>query len=168
MAGPADQQEPVASVEGITLFGEVDGREAVPFVAQSARSLQQHTFASEGRDFDPDVSRTGELMVFASTRHSVRPDIYLKSVTGSTVAYARSARSLAHDLRTIRPAFLLAVPGLYERLRARIEEEAGGSRLRRWLLEMTAAAGWRPPSGEAAAAAAPSGPRRATFSQSLP
>ncbi len=68
---------------------------------------------------------------------------YVPMMTGSTVAYARSARSLARDLRTIRPAFLLAVPGLYERLRARIEEEAGGNRLKRWLLEMTAAVGWR-------------------------
>ena len=79
------KQEPVASVEGITLFGEVDGQEAVPFVARPARSLQQHTFATEGRDFDPDISRGGDLMVFASTRHSVKPDIYLKTVTGSTV-----------------------------------------------------------------------------------
>jgi len=79
------KQEPVASVEGITLFGEVDGQEAVPFVARPARSLQQHTFATEGKDFDPDISRGGELMVFASTRHSVKPDIYLKMVTGSTV-----------------------------------------------------------------------------------
>ena len=83
--GSPSEQEPVASVEGITLFGEVDGQEAVPFVARPARSLQQHTFATEGRDFDPDISRSGELMVFASTRHSVKPDIYLKMVGGSTV-----------------------------------------------------------------------------------
>ncbi len=68
---------------------------------------------------------------------------YVPMMTGSTVAYARSVRSLPNDLETIRPAFLLAVPGLYERMRARIEEAAGGSRVKRWLLETAAAAGWR-------------------------
>jgi len=78
-------QGPSESVEGITLFGQVGSGSGAPYVARPARSLQQHTFASEGRDFDPDIDRTGRLMVFASTRHAPKPNIYIKSVTGSTV-----------------------------------------------------------------------------------
>ena len=68
---------------------------------------------------------------------------YLPMMTGSTVAYARSVRALPHDLATIRPAFLLAVPGLFERMRARIQEAGAGNPLKRWLVDLTAAAGWR-------------------------
>ena len=45
----------------------------------------QHTWIGEGADFDPNVDPTGERIVFASTRHSLRPDIYVKAVDGATV-----------------------------------------------------------------------------------
>lgn len=57
-----------------------------PLTAQSSAggrvstSIEQHTFTNEGADFDPDIDRTGRLLVFASTCHSNRPDIYVKAI----------------------------------------------------------------------------------------
>ena len=69
----------------ISLFGELGGASGVPFASQAARGLQQHTFTREGGDFDPDIDPTGRLLIFASTRHSLRPDIYVKAIGGSAV-----------------------------------------------------------------------------------
>jgi TolB protein len=93
----AVNQNDQKAAPGITLFGELGGETAAPFVSQAARSLQQHTFTPEGRDFDPNVDRTGRLMVFASTRHAENPDIYIKSVSGSTVTQLTS--EAASDLQ---------------------------------------------------------------------
>ncbi|MGE3108670.1 MAG: TolB family protein [Phycisphaerales bacterium] len=48
-------------------------------------SLAQVTFASQGSDFDPDVSRDGQFIVYASTQHRVTADIYMKAVNGRTI-----------------------------------------------------------------------------------
>jgi len=48
-------------------------------------ALQQHSFAELGRDFDPDVDPTGKFIVFASTRHSCKPNLYMKSISGRAV-----------------------------------------------------------------------------------
>jgi TolB protein len=48
-------------------------------------SLAQVTFAKQGSDFDPSLSRDGQTLVFASTQHRPTADIYVKSVTGRTV-----------------------------------------------------------------------------------
>ncbi len=47
--------------------------------------LAQLTFASEGADFDPCVSRDGHWLVYASTQHRPTPDIYIKPVGSRTV-----------------------------------------------------------------------------------
>ena len=73
----------------ITLFGELGG-DQVMFRARAARSLKQHTFTGEGRDFGPNLDSSGMMMVFASTRHSPRSDIYFKSVNGATVTQLTS------------------------------------------------------------------------------
>ncbi|MBN1342835.1 MAG: PD40 domain-containing protein [Phycisphaerae bacterium] len=70
---------------GISLFGELNDYQGVPFAAQAAHGLQQHTFTREGADFDPEVDRTGRLLIFASTRHFTRPDIYVKAIGGAAV-----------------------------------------------------------------------------------
>lgn len=49
-------------------------------------SLAQNSFSPVGADFDPDVSRDGSIMVFASTQHSLSSDIYLKSTEGRVVS----------------------------------------------------------------------------------
>ena len=60
----------------------------------------QHTWMTEGADFDPDVDATGERLVFASTRHSVRPDLYMKAADGATVT-----QLTADAAADINPAF---------------------------------------------------------------
>lgn len=52
--------------------------------------VAQVSFADLGADFDPDISRDGRLIVFASTRHRATADIYLKSVWGRTVTQLTS------------------------------------------------------------------------------
>jgi len=92
---PEPAGEPVAVVPApqltaardarITLFGELPEGDPGPYDARSSRALRQHTHAEEGADFDPHVDAAGERIVFASTRHSVRPDLYVKSVDGVAV-----------------------------------------------------------------------------------
>jgi Tol biopolymer transport system component len=45
-------------------------------------NLRQVTFTTEGADFDPDIDPTGSILVYASTRHREKSDLYIKSVTG--------------------------------------------------------------------------------------
>lgn len=47
--------------------------------------LKHVTTAAQGADFDPQVSRDGRFMVFASTQHRATSDIYIKRVDGRTV-----------------------------------------------------------------------------------
>lgn len=42
--------------------------------------LTQVTFASDGADFDPSVSRDGQTIVFASTQHRPTADLYMAKV----------------------------------------------------------------------------------------
>lgn len=51
----------------------------------AAENLFQATFGREGADFDPDISRDGKWLTFASTQHRATSDLYIKSVTGQTV-----------------------------------------------------------------------------------
>lgn len=74
-----------ADAHQITLFGEIDrGREPAYFT-RTAVSLRQHTFAEVGEDLDVDLDADGRRMVFASTRHNRRPDLYIKAVDGVAV-----------------------------------------------------------------------------------
>jgi TolB protein len=53
-------------------------------------SLAQVSFSLEGSDFDPDVSRDGTMIVFASTQHRPSPDIYIKPVDGRVITQLTS------------------------------------------------------------------------------
>src|SRR5690606_713616 len=68
----------------VDAFGRFTGRsaDATPRDSEPAR---QHSFSDVGIDFDPDVDRAGRLIVFASTRHNVASDLYVKRVDGVTV-----------------------------------------------------------------------------------
>lgn len=48
-------------------------------------SLAQVSYAKQGSDFDPSLSRDGQFLVFASTQHRPTADIYVKNVNGRTV-----------------------------------------------------------------------------------
>jgi TolB protein len=63
------------------------GRATEPFDggAWSAAGVSRITFAEEGADFDPCVSRDGRFLVFASTQHRTTPDIYLKKTDSRVV-----------------------------------------------------------------------------------
>ncbi len=69
----------------VGLYGELisDSAEAGGQL-DGGSNLSQSTFATEGACYDPDLDRTGSVMVFASTMHRTTPDIYLKSTTGTS------------------------------------------------------------------------------------
>jgi long-chain acyl-CoA synthetase len=69
---------------------------------------------------------------------------YLPIMTGSTVAFARSAQDLAQDLLAIRPTMLISVPRIYDRAYARVQQglEKKGFAARA-LFAWTEAIGWR-------------------------
>lgn len=69
----------------VTVFGELPSQGSSEYVSRSATALLQHTFTEEGNDYDPDVSKDGRLVVFASTRHSEQANLYYKTVDGVTV-----------------------------------------------------------------------------------
>ena len=48
-------------------------------------TFRQHSFAEVGGDTDPDVSADGKWLVFASTRHTRNPNLYIQAVNGQTV-----------------------------------------------------------------------------------
>ncbi len=68
---------------------------------------------------------------------------YLPMVAGSAVAYARSVQQLAQDLQEQRPTMIIAVPRLFERIYARIEERLQHAPLQRLLFRFAVAVGWR-------------------------
>jgi TolB protein len=51
----------------------------------TAEGLTQITFATEGADFDPRISRDGQSLVFASTQHRATADIYIKKIGGRAI-----------------------------------------------------------------------------------
>ena len=64
-------------------------------------------------------------------------------VGGATVTYCRSIETLSDDLREVSPTVLLAVPRLFEKIRAKVWAEASRSLLSWTLLKMTETVGWR-------------------------
>lgn len=74
----------------MTALGETGSPWAEPAENRLLANYAQHTFATIGRDFDPDISRDGARLAFASTAHAERPDVYLKSVDGYAVTQLTS------------------------------------------------------------------------------
>ncbi len=83
---PPEPSLRVASDSQLTLFGEFPDQSRVRYEARAASSMKQHSFTSEGADYDVDISPDGGAIVFSSTRHSAQPDIYLKRVQGRAVS----------------------------------------------------------------------------------
>jgi TolB protein len=77
---PPETQAPV-----INIFGEMNGQQPAPAKQLGEAGFQQHTFLDEGFDANVCVSPDGKWIVFASTRHSEHPDIYLQHVDGQSV-----------------------------------------------------------------------------------
>ena len=81
---PADPASMVGGANGAEFFdprthvvaqSSVDGS-----IGDAPEGLTQVTFANEGADFDPAVSRDGKMVVFASTQHRPTADLYIARV----------------------------------------------------------------------------------------
>jgi len=68
---------------------------------------------------------------------------------GAKVAFSRGANQLAEDLALHRPTILVAVPRVYEKFLARIEQRLQASPMKRRLFHLTIALGWRVFNGRA-------------------
>lgn len=77
---------------GVEWFGGPGSDRQVAFSGRAAASLEQHSFPTDGRDFDPALDATGRRMVFASTRHSIFSHLYIKGVDGATLTQVTDAR----------------------------------------------------------------------------
>jgi TolB protein len=64
--------------------------EVVSQPMHGSEHLAQQTFATDGSDFDPFVSRDGKTLVFASTQHRPNPDLYIKAVGSRTMTQLTS------------------------------------------------------------------------------
>ncbi len=92
LAGPGETAQPEDADTGrssfdpwLGLYGEVDGYGGRSTQTSAVENIKQVTFATEGRDGEPDVDKTGEFVVYSSTQHSRAPDIFIKSVSGLTM-----------------------------------------------------------------------------------
>ncbi len=74
---------------------------------------------------------------------------YLPLFLGAKVAYARSVSQLAEDLASERPTIMFAVPRVFEKFAARVQEALAKSPAKRRLFAMVVAAGARSVRGEA-------------------
>ena len=68
---------------------------------------------------------------------------YLPLSIGAKVVYARGVAQIAEDLATQAPTAMFAVPRIFERFKARIDESLSGSAVKRWLFAQCAERGWR-------------------------
>jgi long-chain acyl-CoA synthetase len=68
---------------------------------------------------------------------------YLPLAIGAKVTFARSVAQLADDLATQAPTAMFAVPRIFEKFLARIEESLEASPLKRALFDQCVARGWR-------------------------
>lgn len=68
---------------------------------------------------------------------------YVPLKAGVPVAYVRSINHLAEDLAFLKPTVMVAVPRVFQRFLARIEQTLTASPLKRALFSLTVALGWR-------------------------
>jgi TolB protein len=74
----------------IGLYGELITEPGKPEGRESRGNMSQVSFALEGACFDPSIDPTGQRIAFASTMHSTNANIYIKSVTGTSVTQVTS------------------------------------------------------------------------------
>ncbi|HEX7273934.1 MAG TPA: AMP-binding protein [Casimicrobiaceae bacterium] len=68
---------------------------------------------------------------------------YLPLSIGAKVVYARGVAQLADDLASQGPTVMFAVPRIFEKFMARIDQTLSESALKRWLFAQCAGRGWR-------------------------
>jgi Tol biopolymer transport system component len=88
----SDSRGAAGEADVVNVFGEFGGRGEdrgrVRPVGQAG--YQQHTWLDEGEDAGVTVDPTGHWMVYASTRHSEKSDLYLQRVDGTAVTQLTS------------------------------------------------------------------------------
>jgi long-chain acyl-CoA synthetase len=68
---------------------------------------------------------------------------YFPLSIGAKVVYARGGAQVAEDLASQAPTIMFAVPRIFEKFKARIDQTLSGSPVKRWLFEQCATRGWR-------------------------
>ncbi len=79
-----------ADMRSIGLYGDLPERLHDPDSLDGFTNTRQVTESAVGWDWDPEVDRTGEWLVFSSTMHKTAPELYLKKVNGRTVTQLTS------------------------------------------------------------------------------
>lgn len=74
-----------APPSNVNVFGELNGVGPAPYNGGGQSGFQQQTFVDEGYDSDVRVTPDGHSLIFASTRHSIHPDIYTQKIDGMSV-----------------------------------------------------------------------------------
>lgn len=68
---------------------------------------------------------------------------YLPLSLGAKVVFSRGVAQIAEDLATQAPTVMFAVPRIFEKFLARIDQTLAGSAPKRWLFDQCVARGWR-------------------------
>jgi long-chain acyl-CoA synthetase len=92
-----------------------------------------------------DVYPWDRFLSFLPLSHTLERTVghFMPIVVGGTVAYARSIPQLGEDLLSIRPTILIAVPRIFERVYAKIQEKlASDSSIARKLFTTAVETGW--------------------------
>ena len=73
-----------------------------------------------------EVRADDQFLSFLPYSHTFERTVgyYTPIAAGSCVAYARSVQELPQDLREVKPTILVSVPRIYERIYARLQENA--------------------------------------------
>lgn len=79
----ANETKPTEDVDTSAVFRPTTAK--AESMEPSTQNVSRVTYAEEGADFDPSLSRDGDWMVFASTAHRATSDIYLKRVSSRVV-----------------------------------------------------------------------------------
>ena len=95
----------------ITLFGDLHDRDAEEYYSRSAISLKRHTYAEIGGDNDADLTSDGTRLVFSSTRHNIKSDLYHKTVDGTAVTQLTGDPSSGRSENMMDPPRIRAVRG---------------------------------------------------------
>ena len=94
LRGPRDPwaEEGSGGADVVNIFGEFGGRGMPrgPVRPVGEAGYQQHTRLDEGEDAGVAIDPAGQWMVYSSTRHSEKSDLYLQRVDGTAVTQLTS------------------------------------------------------------------------------
>src|SRR5260370_36998626 len=74
---------------------------------------------------------------------------YFPLSIGAKVVYGRGTAQIAEDLASQAPTLMFAVPRVFEKFKARIDQTLSGSAVKRWLFAQCTERGWRLEHGRA-------------------